>query len=271
MRDTRRRGLTPSFDALDGRRLLAAGISASLAQGVLAVQGTSSSEPIRVDLVGLRGPRRPAARVIVDGVGRFRAGAIQSIQIQGVEGEPVQVTPRLQSRFPIRISSVGDATIPQGSPPATASSTSVGPTPAPPSANTVIGAMSALEQAVFTLTNQVRAQNGLAPLAASGQLVTAAQVHSTDMARANVLAHDLPGVAMPTPESRAAAVGYDFSWFGENIAYNYADPESVLRGWMQSPGHRENILNPNFTELGVGIAWNGLGEPYYTQEFGRPA
>jgi uncharacterized protein YkwD len=131
--------------------------------------------------------------------------------------------------------------------------------------------MSALEQAVFDLTNQARQVNGLPPLQVNSQLVTAAQTHSSDMARLNLMEHDLPGVAEPTLQSRAAAVGYNYSWLGENIAFNYPDAPSVVAAWMSSPGHRANILNPNYTEFGVGIAWNSAGQPYETQEFGRPA
>jgi uncharacterized protein YkwD len=130
--------------------------------------------------------------------------------------------------------------------------------------------MSALEQSVVDLTNQARAQAGLPPLAVSSPLVTAAQTHSRDMAQTNIFDHTVPGVAEPTLESRAAAVGYNFSWLGENIAFNYADAPSILAAWMNSPEHRANILSPNFTQIGVGIAWNGQGQAYATQEFGRP-
>jgi uncharacterized protein YkwD len=113
--------------------------------------------------------------------------------------------------------------------------------------------------------------NGLAPLAVNSALVTAAQTHSRDMAQLNDMDHTLPGVAEPTLQSRAQAVGYNYAWLGENIAFNYQDDPSVVDAWMNSPGHRANILNPNHTETGVGIAWNSLGQPYYTQDFGSRA
>ena len=70
---------------------------------------------------------------------------------------------------------------------------------------------------------------------------------------------------------RAQYVGYNYSYLGENIAFNYPDDNSVMIAWMNSPGHRANILNPNFTQMGVGITYDSGGEPYYTQEFGSPA
>jgi uncharacterized protein YkwD len=128
--------------------------------------------------------------------------------------------------------------------------------------------MSALEQEIVDLTNQVRAQYGLAPLRVNSGLVAAAQLHSGDMARAGVMDHTLPGVADPTLESRAAAVGYNYSWLGENIAFNYSDDPAVVAAWMNSPSHRANILSPHYTEMGVGISWDNQGQPYYTEEFG---
>jgi uncharacterized protein YkwD len=76
---------------------------------------------------------------------------------------------------------------------------------------------------------------------------------------------------LPEPTDRAAYVGYKYSWLGENIAFNYPDDNSVMIAWMNSPEHRANILNPNFTQIGVGIAYDSKGEPYYTQDFGAPA
>jgi uncharacterized protein YkwD len=132
-----------------------------------------------------------------------------------------------------------------------------------------LGTISALEQQVVDLINQTRVQHGLAPLKVNTALVTAAQIHSHDMAALNSMQHSLPGVADPTLESRAAAVGYNYSWLGENIAFNYPDDPSVVTAWLNSPEHLANILSPNYTETGVGIAWNSQGQPYYTQDFGQ--
>jgi uncharacterized protein YkwD len=131
--------------------------------------------------------------------------------------------------------------------------------------------MSAEEQSIVDLVNQAREQNGLAPLQVNSSLVEAAQIQSTDMAELGQFDHNLPGAALPTLESRAQYVGYNYSFLGENVAFNYPDANTVMAGWLASPGHRANILNADYTQIGVGIAYDAQGEPYYTQEFGAPA
>jgi uncharacterized protein YkwD len=131
--------------------------------------------------------------------------------------------------------------------------------------------MSTDEQTIVDLVNQQRQLAGLAPLTVSSQLVQAAQIQSTDMAELNDLDHVLPGATLSTLEQRAAYVGYNYTFLGENIAFNYPDDNSVMAGWMNSPEHRANILDPDFTQIGVGIAYDSRNEPYYTQEFGQPA
>jgi uncharacterized protein YkwD len=65
-------------------------------------------------------------------------------------------------------------------------------------------------------------------------------------------------------------VGYALSWLGENLAYNYGDPEGVVQGWMMSTGHRDNMLFAPFTEMGAAIALDGGGRPYIALELGTP-
>jgi uncharacterized protein YkwD len=251
---------------MDGRRLLSGDISASLAQGVLAIEGTSESAPIKVEIVVARGRLGAPRRIVVDveGVGRFPGSRVREIQIDAVAGQAVEVVnPLPRRKIPVTFSGLGDEILPG---PSTAPATTLD-VPATSS----LGTSSLLEREIVDLTNQARAQQGLPALRVSDQLVSAAQTHSRDMARLNVLDHVLADAAQPTLSSRAEAVGYDFSWLGENIAFNYADAQAVVTGWMNSPGHRANILNANFTEIGVGVAWNGSGQPYFTQEFGRPS
>jgi uncharacterized protein YkwD len=136
---------------------------------------------------------------------------------------------------------------------------------------TVSGVMSSQEQTIVDLLNQQRAQAGLAPLQVDSRLVLAAQIHSHDMAQLGQMEHTLPGAALPTLVSRAQYVGYNYSYLGENIAFNYPDDNSVMTAWMNSPGHRANILDAHYTQVGVGISYDSIGEPYYTQEFGSPS
>lgn len=58
-----------------------------------------------------------------------------------------------------------------------------------------------------------------------------------------------------------------FPWWGENVAYGYADAAAVMGGWMGSPSHRENILNCRYTYIGVGLSYSADGTPYWTQQF----
>ena len=135
----------------------------------------------------------------------------------------------------------------------------------------VAGVESAVEQQIVTPVNQQRALSGLAPLQVNAKLVQGAQIQAAAMAQLGVMSHDLPGAALPTLADRFSYVGYNYSSGGENIAEGYVDANAVMAGWMNSPGHRANILEPSFTEIGVGVAYDGSGLPYYCQEFGRPA
>ena len=123
------------------------------------------------------------------------------------------------------------------------------------------------EQQIVDLANQQREQNGLAPLTVSPQLLATAREHSAAMANAQTLAHTLNGSTMT---NRIKGSGYPYLAIGENVAFNQPTPAQVVKSWMESPGHRANILNKNYTEIGVGIANDADGNPYYTQDFGRP-
>jgi uncharacterized protein YkwD len=70
--------------------------------------------------------------------------------------------------------------------------------------------------------------------------------------------------------ARAEAAGYDWRALGENIAWNSVTPEDVVAGWMRSPGHCKNIMNPSFTEIGVAYVQIADGQTWWTQDFGRP-
>lgn len=124
---------------------------------------------------------------------------------------------------------------------------------------------------VLELTNAERARAGLPPLALNNQLSQAAQAYSDVLASDGCFAH----TCGPVPEmtQRDAQAGYTgWTSVGENIAAGYPSPEAVVSGWMASPGHRANILNPDYRELGVGLASGGKYGAYWTQEFGaRPA
>lgn len=125
---------------------------------------------------------------------------------------------------------------------------------------------------VLELTNQFRAQNGLGALKLNSELNAAAQNHSQDMAVGDYFSHT--GKNGSQPWDRAKVVGYEAQSMGENIAAGYSTPEAVVQGWIDSPGHRANLLNASYTELGVGyfLLENDTGSVnygrYWTQLFG---
>ncbi len=119
-------------------------------------------------------------------------------------------------------------------------------------------------------TNAERTKVRLPALARSELLMRAAQLHANQMAALNRMAHELPGAAYPTMDARLAAVGYRRSAAGENVAEGYPSSAAVVAGWMKSSGHRENIVDTQFTEMGAGVAPGRNGRLFYVQVFARP-
>ncbi|GGX59740.1 CAP domain-containing protein [Streptomyces fructofermentans] len=128
------------------------------------------------------------------------------------------------------------------------------------------GGLAATTAEVLSLTNAERASAGLPPLAPDPLLARAAQAHSDDMVARSFYSHTSPEGSEPW--HRAAAAGSARRTIGENIACGQRSPAEVVRGWMDSPGHRANILKPAFTHLGVGFAGGGPAGTYWTQLFG---
>ncbi|WFE34206.1 CAP domain-containing protein [Micromonospora sp. WMMD975] len=128
------------------------------------------------------------------------------------------------------------------------------------------GGLSAELQQVVDLVNQERAKAGCKALSVDTKLTLAAQRHSQDQADHKKMTHD--GSDGSNVGQRLDRVGYAWRAYGENVAWNQQSPASVMDAWMNSEGHRANILNCGFTQIGVGVARsNG---PYWTQDFGTP-
>jgi uncharacterized protein YkwD len=153
---------------------------------------------------------------------------------------------------------------PAPSPRATPASTSPSARETPRSAPT-ISERTRLENDVVALTNAERDKAGCAPLRNDERLREAARGHSEDMAERNYFAHTSPEGT--TPWDRAEDAGYpDPS--GENLARGYPDADAVVEAWMDSPGHRANILNCDSKATGVGVELDPGDGPYWTQMFG---
>lgn len=123
-------------------------------------------------------------------------------------------------------------------------------------------ALSAYEQKVVDLTNQERAKNGLPALKIDSTLSKMAHEKSRDMSANGYFSHTSPTYGSPFDMMKKYGITYHYA--GENIAMGQQTPEEVVKAWMNSQGHRENILNPNYNYIGVGYVSQGN---YWTQEF----
>jgi len=125
------------------------------------------------------------------------------------------------------------------------------------------------QQDILTLSNQARQDAELNTLSFSTELNAAAQRHANDLADGAKFSHT--GSDGSTMKERIQDSGYKYWSIAENIYYQAPRnrPERAVQGWLQSPGHRRNLLNGKFTEMGVGYATNGR-DHYYVQVFGTP-
>lgn len=130
-----------------------------------------------------------------------------------------------------------------------------------------IATSGSVEQSVIDRTNAERRAAGLRPLLESPQLTDAARRHAGEMARRDKLAHEFDG---RSAADRVKAAGFEYRVVGENIAWNQPTPRAAVEDWMKSADHRRNLLGVQFTHIGVGMATNAKGEPYWVQVFGTP-
>ena len=120
-------------------------------------------------------------------------------------------------------------------------------------------------------TNEEREDLGLAPLRENPLLVQAANLKAQDMAKNQYFAHNSP--EGKTPWHWLREVGYSYQRAGENLAVNFYESGDITRAWMNSPTHKENIVKPNYTEIGIGIAqgvYQGRNTIFVAQFFGTP-
>ncbi|KOF55904.1 MULTISPECIES: CAP domain-containing protein [Clostridium] len=121
------------------------------------------------------------------------------------------------------------------------------------------------ESEVARLVNVERSKVGLAPLKLNWELSRVARVKSQDMSDKNYFSHNSP--TFGSTFSLIGKYGIVYSAAGENIAYGYTTPSSVMNGWMNSPGHRANILGKQYNQIGVGMVKSSSGQIYWTQVF----
>jgi uncharacterized YkwD family protein len=140
-------------------------------------------------------------------------------------------------------------------------------TTAPAQTNTTNAStsVSAYEQKVVELVNVERAKAGLPALKLDTAMSSVARTKSQDMASNNYFAHQSPTYG--SAGDMLTRFGIKWSAWGENIAYGQKTPEAVVTAWMNSAGHRANIMSSNYSRIGVGYVTNANGTPYWTQMF----
>jgi uncharacterized protein YkwD len=123
---------------------------------------------------------------------------------------------------------------------------------------------------VLRLVNLERARVGLSPVTQNQTLENQATQYACEMIYYDFFDHENPVTGTRLPD-RAEEFGYEYFVIGENLAAGHTSPAQVMADWMNSPDHQRNILNADFTELGVGVRTGGRFGTYWVQEFGRPA
>ncbi|RKD25917.1 hypothetical protein BEP19_03025 [Ammoniphilus oxalaticus] len=129
------------------------------------------------------------------------------------------------------------------------------------------GPIQQFEEEVIALTNLERVKAGLPALKVNQELGRVARVKSQEMIDLRYFDHQSPTYGSPFEMMESFGISYTYA--GENIAAGQQTAEEVVNGWMNSPGHRANIMNANYTQIGVGLAKGGSYGFYWTQQFIR--
>ncbi len=285
---------TSIFRSIGPMRIVAAGASAAVAAGVAAlmvfaatsVSGASTPESAFMPAAAAPKPGGsasvraltglPAGVAIVDG--RAIGEAVRFVQIVSFGEALAQLPPPSPvPAAPVIAQVQPTVAAPQLAAPAPTATPEPPAPPPPPTQAIGVGldtsAMNGYEQGLFEATNARRNSQGLAPLQANGYLVGVARIRSQDMATNDYFAHTSP-VTGDTAFSLMTAYGVPFDWAGENLAMNnYPAAECVGvadQALWDSPPHRENILNPNYTDMGIGLSVSPSGMYYFTILFTGP-
>jgi uncharacterized protein YkwD len=127
---------------------------------------------------------------------------------------------------------------------------------------------SPVQQQILALVNRQRQRSGCEPVTIDRRLIDAANRHAADMARRDYFEHSSPNG--DRAGERVSESGYRWRWYGENIARGQQSPWDAMDGWMNSPEHRENILDCKLDQMGVGLALDRERTPYWVQDFATP-
>ncbi len=221
-------------------------------EGTVSIAGGAAGEFAALSLLrDADGSRIEIGSINVGNGGAYRISAPGGMYtlVISVAGRPSQVQEN------ISVSGTGTPPPPPQPPP---------PEPPPPTPG---GDLLPQEQDLFALINQQRALNNLPPFKPSSALNAAARNHSTDMARKDFMSHT--GSNGSTPWDRILAAGYNFTTAAENVGAGYPIAADMVNGWMNSSGHRANILS-NECDMGVGYAYSAQSTygHYWTLDLG---
>ena len=219
---------------------------------------------ISADRTTLNSKNYPHTKAILIQHAQYRYipfGSVQWYQFGGQQGmSPTQQQPTTQS--PTQQQPTAPAPAAPAPKPAAPAPAPAAPAPKPAAPAPATGDVSAYVQQVIDLTNAERSKNGLPALKHDSQLSGVAQKKSVDMAQNNYFSHTSPTYGSPFDMMRDMGVSYKSA--GENIAQGQRTPQEVVTAWMNSEGHRKNILSANFTHIGVGYEKSGN---HWTQMF----
>ena len=218
-----------------------------------------AANPNRTDakLTGLQSITDARLGEIINYINKM-LGCNNCITIKGLSG---QATPTQKP-----VATTRPTAAPTEKPAATARPTAtVRPISVPTAKPAAAGTASAIEKQVLDLVNAERAKYGLSALTWADDLANIARAHSQDMIRRNYFDHTDPDGRSPFDRLKNAGIRYRYA--AENIAYGQKSPAAVMNAWMNSSGHRKNILNANLKEIGVGAVSSSGGTIYWTQLF----
>lgn len=217
-------------------------------------------------------------------IAQYSSGKIDSTQLQKIlkqlNGQQTTTTATTKAVTPTKTTAATPATTTTQATPAKTTTTStpakseatVTPAKTTTTAQTpttsTSSTLGAYEQQVVTLVNKERAAAGLPALTVNTSLANVAEKKAADMRDNNYFSHTSPTYGSPFDMMKQFGISYSSA--GENIAKGQRTPDEVMTGWMNSPGHKANILNSSYTQIGVGYVTDSNGTGYWVQEFIRP-
>jgi uncharacterized YkwD family protein len=204
---------------------------------------------------------------------QYSGGKIDLAQLQNLikqyTNEKITVTTPTTTTTPTTPAKPSTPTTTKPSTPTTTTTTTpTTTTPTTTDTTTTSSTLGTYEQQVVDLVNKERAAAGLSALTVNTQLSAVAEKKAEDMRDNNYFSHTSPTYGSPFDMMKQFGISYTAA--GENIAMGQQTPADVMNGWMNSSGHRANILNSSYTQIGVGYVTNSSGQTYWVQEFIRP-